>query len=148
MIVDRFSSSLRIQQLVSKRRDILFERIDEHGAVVHAHLEREALTDNAGHLTVLDFEQAFLLDGDLASDPVPPAVSPRRTGLADELGIRRVSVLREHRGITSGTLRTMRISLSKGDGSSGWTCDLPPLSPAWACRSPDGCSEHHVSDSV
>ena len=75
-------------------------------------------------MPVLDFDQAFLLHGDLAPDPVPPAASPRRTGLADKLGIRRTSVLREHRGITSGTVRTMRISLSKGDGSSGWTCDL------------------------
>ena len=36
----------------------------------------------------------------------------------------RTSVQREHRGITSGTVRTMRVSLSKGDGSSGCTCDL------------------------
>ena len=70
-------------------------------------------------MPVLDFDQAFLLHGDLAPDPVPPAASPRRTGLADKLGIRRTSVLREHRGITSGTIRTMRISLSKGDGSRG-----------------------------
>ena len=62
---------------------------------------------------MLDFEQAFLLDGDLAPDPVPPAVSPRWTGLADKLGISRTSVLREQRGITSGTVWTMRIIVER-----------------------------------
>ena len=35
-----------------KRRDILFDMIDEHGAVVHAHVEREALIDYAGQRSI------------------------------------------------------------------------------------------------
>ena len=97
-------------------------------------------------MPVLDFGLALLLHGDLAPGASGCVSAPDR--LVDELGIRRTSVLREHRGITSGTLRAMRISLSKGDGSNGWTCDLPPLPPAWACRSPHGRFEHHVSGSV
>jgi hypothetical protein len=35
-----------------KRRDVLFDTIDEHGAVVHAHVEREALIDYAGRRSI------------------------------------------------------------------------------------------------
>ena len=64
-----------------------------------------------------------------------------------ELGIRCNAALREHHGITSGTVRTGYRKAT----AAGWTCDPPALPRTWACRvagSPDRCPGHQVSDSV
>lgn len=73
----------------------------------------------------------------LAKSPLP------KVGLANALGIKRVVIRRRyHTGYANAT---MVIALSAGDGIvRDWTCDLPPLPPASACRSPDGCLKQHV----